>query len=77
MSDAKQCLTCKWWDRVDFSEPTNLYYRACSSLGKDYDPERGAFDGFTLHVVVMPKGSRVMTRNDFGCVLHREREAQA
>ena len=60
----KECLTCKHWDRVDFSEPTNHYFRHCAAM------TRGE-----LPLVVVKGGALPLTSDDFGCVLHEERKA--
>lgn len=63
MSDIRQCLTCKWWDRKDFNEPTNRYWRKCEcfrSSGQSF------VDGPEIE-------APLFTSNDFGCVLHEER----
>jgi hypothetical protein len=67
VSGMPECLTCKWWDRVDFTPPTNHYYRACDHLSAQRPFALLLSRGVT-------KDAGIHTRDDFGCVEHEARE---
>lgn len=66
--ELKTCATCKWWWYVIYRDNVGYAYCQAADIGPFYGTE------VIIEVDEPNIGAHLLTREDFGCVLHEGKE---